>query len=83
MEKLLKRYLALPQDIRFGIPVVLGMMIFGLICIALLSKPQTCKDAREISEQLMNQQEDGTLTQSNARRDALIRADRICSRRSN
>lgn len=54
------RYLELPQDIRFGIPVVLGMAVLIPIAWIWLSAPRTCEQAKRETARLERLGGDGS-----------------------
>lgn len=63
MKKLWQRYLSLPQNIRFGIPVILGMMIVTPIAWQWLDRPPTCEEAKANQQRLDRRPRDGSTRQ--------------------
>ena len=80
MKNLWERYLALPQDVRFGIPVILGMMIVIPIAWSWIDRPLTCKQATERYQRLTARESDGSAERFAENTKAIADATKICAK---
>jgi hypothetical protein len=78
MQNLKTWYLKQPQDVRFGIPVILGMLIFCPIVWRLLTAPPSCEQAKARTQQIERRGSDGSAAQFNEATQAFVDEMKAC-----